>query len=767
VLSTVGTAGCNLITANIPARDLEEHERFSAADVQWWRGVYAWADLNQRYLNKTAPIPGHGSPKVDAIDGTSAMFGDEGFLFLYNSGPLPRNISLSVDELIGLSNASSSWSWLLTELYPLDAAHHPAAIWSHGEKRALTLGGAQVRVLQLTRLHNGQTSGISRLPPPTASSGAASPEEEPSAWMISPIAYSRAAVAGGRLTVENASALAGATVSPLLAGRTKPTSVSINGVEVGLAAPGFAPCLHKELRGWFCATASPVTFDGTAISWSQQATDTAPPATLSEIFNWSSTFTIRSALVRQLNRSQSEYPIAWTRDDMDATWLAPNRLLMYVYVIHPLADMAPILASVDGNFLPMLPAYNSRGNRNSKGCFLGFYANMTGCGLQCAPDVKHTLTLQVDLRALPNQGKGTFLGVFWQNLVDEYSTKLKIKSDDAGAAVPLLRFLSSKPLQMKLPSNLTSFEGGTVIRTDTGLHLFTTDTTGGVVNTSLVYYHAPCVDLTCPFVFVRQLVCCSEGPLSGHRASLWAPMPVFDAAEEVYRLFYVQYSSSIPASNASGWFYNYDGQIASATSSVKGAKGIGGPYVAAAPAVVLSPGKDSQSWEGLQGTDSISPPFLLPDNMTWAAWYGSAQTQKIPRPHGIWWNGLVTTSKLGQPFVRRLPSALVDLNGGGSENPVVAYLAKEKLYLALFDDLFREGEGFGMSYSVDGLTWATPAVNVSVPGGARTPMASLLSLSDPSKLSVFYTNYGVAGGPEQIRHAEFQLSFKTTDGVLI
>ena len=151
--------------------------------------------------------------------------------------------------------------------------------------------------------------------------------------------------------------------------------------------------------------------------------------------------------------------------------------------------------------------------------------------------------------------------------------------------------------------------------------------------------------------------------------------------------------------------------------------------------------------------------------MTWAAWYGSAQTQKIPRPHGIWWNGLVTTSKLGQPFVRRLPSALVDLNGGGSENPVVAYLAKEKLYLALFDDLFREGEGFGMSYSVDGLTWATPAVNVSVPGGARTPMASLLSLSDPSKLSVFYTNYGVAGGPEQIRHAEFQLSFKTTDGV--
>eukprot|EP01051_Picozoa_sp_SAG22_P010385 SAG22_NODE_933_length_6434_cov_5.195264_4_plen_272_part_00 len=212
----------------------------------------------------------------------------------------------------------------------------------------------------------------------------------------------------------------------------------------------------------------------------------------------------------------------------------------------------------------------------------------------------------------------------------------------AGAAaaisdeVPRLSFVSKAPLNMGLPTPKTSFEGGTVVRTDTGLHLFTTDTTRGVVNTSLVYYHSADV-ANGTFTFVRQVACCSEGVLAGHRASLWAPMPVYDEADDIWRLFYVQYSSSIPAANKSGWFYNYDGQIASAVSATKGRGGIGGPYSApaAGPSVVLKPGADSQAWEGLQGTDSISPPFLLPDKKTWAAWYGSAQTEKVPNPRNI------------------------------------------------------------------------------------------------------------------------------------
>ena len=71
---------------------------------------------------------------------------------MFNPGPLPLNISLSVDEMLGLSNASRSWSWLVTELYPLAPASvhggggfHPIALWSHGQRMSLAVGGTQVR----------------------------------------------------------------------------------------------------------------------------------------------------------------------------------------------------------------------------------------------------------------------------------------------------------------------------------------------------------------------------------------------------------------------------------------------------------------------------------------------------------------------------------------------------------------------------------------------------------------------------------------------
>lgn len=162
----------------------------------------------------------------------------------------------------------------------------------------------------------------------------------------------------------------------------------------------------------------------------------------------------------------------------------------------------------------------------------------------------------------------------------------------AAAATPTLKFVSTTPVPMDLSSKEASFEGGTLLRTDTGLHLFTTDTSRGL-NTSLVYYHAP------PgknFTYVRELACCSSATTDGsdQRASLWAPMPSWDVAGDVWRLFYVEYRSALPSNptawytNSSGWFWNYDGQIVSAVSTVAGSTGIGGPYKDAG--VVLAPG---------------------------------------------------------------------------------------------------------------------------------------------------------------------------------
>eukprot|EP00039_Didymoeca_costata_P033050 m.40503 g.40503 ORF g.40503 m.40503 type:complete len:222 (+) comp9668_c0_seq1:578-1243(+) len=210
-------------------------------------------------------------------------------------------------------------------------------------------------------------------------------------------------------------------------------------------------------------------------------------------------------------------------------------------------------------------------------------------------------------------------------------------------------------------------------------------------------------------------------------------MPSFSKVDNNWHLFYVQYASA--ASNSSGWYSNFHGQI---MHSVSTTQSVGGPYRDVG--VVLSPGKDSQSWEGLQGTDSISPPFKL-KNSTFAAFYGSAHTRN-PRPPDAWKNGIVLAEEIGGNFTRLLPSSLVNFNNGGSENPIVTYLSSYSLYLAVFDDLHAQSQGFGYSTSIDGLNWKTPASIAVVPGGTRTPQGSFLE--DDGTLTVFYS----AGNPE-------------------
>ena len=96
--------------------------------------MFEWVDSNLRYLNRTQPIPGYGAPSVTAVDGTFAMDNDEGFIFLFNAGPLARNATLTVDEMIGLTNQSVAATWLVNELYPLehnDGGWSPVATWHH------------------------------------------------------------------------------------------------------------------------------------------------------------------------------------------------------------------------------------------------------------------------------------------------------------------------------------------------------------------------------------------------------------------------------------------------------------------------------------------------------------------------------------------------------------------------------------------------------------------------------------------------------------
>jgi hypothetical protein len=373
--------------------------------------------------------------------------------------------------------------------------------------------------------------------------------------------------------------------------------------------------------------------------------------------------------------------------------------------------------------------------------------------------------LRIDVHGRPLAAQQATLMLLWQKLyvlgVWPLSVLLALlRTGSAAPPQPRLRLLESSQLaiEAQADSSGVSFEGGTLLRTDdSSLHLFTTDTSRGL-NTSLVYYRAN--PHSNQFSFVRQLICCSTGRPDGlPRASLWAPMPAYDEQLGSWRLYYVSYRSVEPANasgwftNASGWWFNYDGRVEGAVSTVPGKAGIGGPYNDTG--VVLQPDAGTQPWEGLQGTDSLSPPFLLLDNRTFAVFYGSAQTQRagVSPHHLLWYNGLATASSLGGPWVRRKPSALVDFNGGFSENPIVSWLSpvavrragggSHGLYIAVFDDLNQQSRGFGLSWSDDGLDWARPAAIVNVSGGARTPLAAMAE--DDGTVSVYYTAYVPAG----------------------
>ena len=103
---------------------------------------------------------------------------------------------------------------------------------------------------------------------------------------------------------------------------------------------------------------------------------------------------------------------------------------------------------------------------------------------------------------------------------------------------PTLKLIAAAPVPMILPTEDTAFEGGTVLRTAAGLHLFTTDISNGVANTSLVYYHA--TDARSNFTFVRNLGN-STGLPGDPKGSLWAPMPAWDVLTQRWQLYYVQY----------------------------------------------------------------------------------------------------------------------------------------------------------------------------------------------------------------------------------
>ena len=145
----------------------------------------------------------------------------------------------------------------------------------------------------------------------------------------------------------------------------------------------------------------PVTFAGEPFRHYQQVDPGKPLRIPSRIF-------------QQLAARRAAWPIPWTSEDERSTWLAPQRLLLYLQFAEP-DDSWDVRLSIDGRPVDLLKAYASV--RRVPHNFTGFYADIS----LLTPDRDYKL----DLTLPPGLMKGQFQGVFVENVETEYTAELR------------------------------------------------------------------------------------------------------------------------------------------------------------------------------------------------------------------------------------------------------------------------------------------------------------------------------------------------------
>jgi len=286
--------------------------------------------------------------------------------------------------------------------------------------------------------------------------------------------------------------------------------------------------------------------------------------------------------------------------------------------------------------------------------------------------------------------------------------------------------------------NRYGFEGGRVVKLNGIYHLFTSEMVGDPHWVKMKLGHWTSEDQ----IHWKRVgtIAESSGDFTGkdQRAALWSPLPVFDPKEGRWNLFYVAYQAAPDTSEH--WLTNHEGRVWRAVSTVAGIEGIGGPYRDVG--VILQRGKDSDSWEGLQGTDSFFP-YQVGDR--WYAFYGSAHTEKLPI--SSWQVGLATAKTLGGPWVRYTDLNPLKIEPRFIENPIVTRLTDGTL-VAVYDTDAPNAVGY--SISSDGIHWSLGKHLVVQEGKdvwsteVRTPLGLIDEGND--SFTLFYTaNEKVSG----------------------
>jgi hypothetical protein len=377
VLSSIATGGWNHVFDMIPGRDPEEFKHFSEEDKSWIRHWLDWSETYKEYLRNTRTIL--DQPSMDHIDGTSSILNDEGFLFLFNPNYKSLPARLRLDTSIGLKAGDD---FLVRELYPDETmliGKPGTGAWNYGDEVELKLDGTSSTVFQIIPL--------SKLPREILVFGSkAADARKPAQATVENAVVHLVNVAGEPGTEQS--------IGVLLQDEIPLKAATVNGKPVEFTQKGRY-------------VSAKVRFAGTAFAHSQEIT-------LKSDSDGSlvGSFVIPDRILRQLARRREQWPIPWTKENYETTWLAPERLLLFVQFAEPDAT-TNVKMLLDGSPLVLKRGYASV--RQHSASFVGFYADVS----EVKPDSPHTIQL-----FLPKLDSAHFKGVFFDNVEPEYTEQL-------------------------------------------------------------------------------------------------------------------------------------------------------------------------------------------------------------------------------------------------------------------------------------------------------------------------------------------------------
>jgi hypothetical protein len=383
LFSSIATAPFAHCVDMIPARDLREFELFlkDTESRQFIRRWFDWTDENAEVLRNLRSII--GPPAIGRADGTAAMDGDRGFLFLFNPNHRKIRAEFTLDRSIGLTEGER---FLVRHLYPEEGKCLGApetSVFQYGDTCSFLMDGTTAWVLEVQ------------------------PARETSLPLLFNV-QGDVTLKDRVLNLTRVEGEVGSTVDAriLLANDEKVRAVNVNGQKASFDQHGRMITVTCRFAGrYFChnqaVTRYDPSFDGTTVE---------------------AEFSVPQRIFDQLEKRKRKWSFDWTEEDLECTWLAPERLLLYLQIAEPDWKMEAAL-KLDGKPVELKKAYSSRTPgrlQMGKGhnTFTGFYADVS--------DLRPGRTYRLEAKLPASLKPGQFQGIFFENVETEYTGEVTV-----------------------------------------------------------------------------------------------------------------------------------------------------------------------------------------------------------------------------------------------------------------------------------------------------------------------------------------------------